>query len=81
MMLDPIQVVRDAEALLDSHYLALVESLPRPITTAPVASQPTSLTAKPSPTKPTGVTELLGNLAFLFVLSVLDQSMTRSAAR
>lgn len=81
MMLDPIQVVQDAEALLDSHYLALIESLPLPTTTAPLTPQPVGHTPALSPAKPTGVTELLGNLAFLLVLSVLDQSMARPAAR
>ncbi len=74
MMLSPIQIVQDVETLLDQHYTALVASLPQP--TAPAPLTPPLATAKP-----TGVTELLGNLAFLFVLSVLDQSLTRTAAR
>ncbi len=74
MMLDPIQIVQDVETLLDEHYTDLVARLPQPTTPAP-------LTPPLATVKPTGVTELLGNLAFLFVLSVLDQSLTRTAAR
>jgi hypothetical protein len=81
MMLDPIQIVQDVEALLDSHYTALVESLSHPQMPLPVTHQSAPAVPQTTALKPTGVTELLGNLAFLFVLSVLDQSMTRAAAR
>lgn len=70
-MLDAHQILQDVEELLESHYLSI----------APAQPQPAPTTLQPRPAKPTGVTELLGNLAFLFVLSVLDQSMTRQSAR
>lgn len=70
-MLDANQILQDVEELLESHYLTITPTQPQPAPPALRASQP----------KPTGVTELLGNLAFLFVLSVLDQSLAGQSAR
>lgn len=70
-MLDATQVLQDVEELLELHYL----------TVAPVQTQPAPVALQPSRPAPNGVTELLGNLAFLFVLSVLDQSLAGQSAR
>jgi len=70
-MLDATQILQDVDELLEHHYATIAPRQPQPTPAVLQAHQP----------KPTGVSELLGNLAFLFVLSVLDQSLARQSPR